>query len=101
MSTGLCLVTRGMICVPYKAEVVPLLSCDEPSMMSAVEVRPRIRSVVSPAPPMITAPIVTSAGELKPVMRDVNAPSDPDPNPRPTQTGAVELRPVIKKVEED
>lgn len=101
MSTGLCLVTRGYICVPRTVEVIPLLSCDEPRMTAALEVRPRIRSVAAPAPSMITTPIVTSASELKPVMRDADAPAAPDPDPRPTQTGAVELRPVIKKVEED
>jgi hypothetical protein len=90
-----------MICVPYRAEVVPLLSCDEPVMTGTVEVRPRIRSVAAPAPSTITTPIVTAAAELKPVMRDADAPAEPDPDPRPQQTGAVELRPVIKKAEED
>jgi len=101
MSTGLCLITRGFICVPRSVEIVPLISCDEPRMTAAVEVRPRIRSVAAPVPSSITTPIVTSAGELKPVMRDADAPSASDPDPRPTQIGAVELRPVIKKVEED
>jgi hypothetical protein len=70
-------------------------------MTSALEVRPRIRNVAAPVPAAITTPIVTSATELKPVMRDADAPPEPDPDPRPKQTGAVELKPVITKAEED
>lgn len=101
MSTGLCLVTRGMVCVPYKAEIVPLLSCDEPVVTSALEVRPRIRSVHTPAPPSITAPIVTSTRELRPVMRDADAPAPASPDLRPKPIVTIELKPVIKKADED
>lgn len=101
MSVGLCLVTKGMVCVPYSAEGGTLLSCDSPSMSGTVEVRPKIRNVSGPTAATITSPVVVAASELKPVLREVDAPSTPDPDPKPSQTGAVELRPVIKKVEED
>lgn len=98
MSAGLCLVTKGMICV---TEAALLISCDEPVMTSALEIRPRIRNVAAPPAAAVAIPVVTSAEELKPVMRDADAPPEPDPDPRPKPTVTIELKPVIKKAEED
>jgi len=99
MSTGLCLVTRGMICVPRTAEVLPLVSCDEPSMQEALEVRPRMRLVSAPPVPGLTPPVITGS-ELRPVMKDANSPAV-DPDPKPASRVVIELRPVIKDVTED
>lgn len=99
MSTGLCLVTRGMICVPRTAEVLPLVSCDEPSMQEALEVRPRIRLVSAPPVPGLTPPIITGS-ELRPVMRDADSPAVAI-DPKPAQRIVTELRPVIKDASED
>ena len=99
MSTGLCLVTRGMICVPRTAEVLPLVSCDEPTMQEALEVRPRIRLVAAPPEPELTPPLVTGS-EAKPVMRDASTP-DVSPDPEPVPRTIAELRPVIKDAKED
>lgn len=99
MSTGLCLVTRGMICVPRYAEILPLVSCDEPLMQEALEVRPRMRTVSAPPVPGLTPPVITGS-ELRPVMQGADSPADADPDPKPV-SNVVELRPIIKDVEED
>lgn len=99
MSTGLCLVTRGFICVPRTAEVLPLVSCDEPSMQEALEVRPRMRLVSAPPIPGLTPPVITGS-ESRPVMRDADSPAV-DPTPKPVQRVVTELRPVIKDASED
>jgi hypothetical protein len=99
MSTGLCLVTRGMICVPRTAEVLPLVSCDEPSMQVALEVRPRMRLVSAPPVPGLTPPVITGS-EMRPKMKDADSPAV-DQDPKPSSRVVVELRPVIKDVTED
>lgn len=99
MSTGLCLVTRGMICVPRTVEVLPLVSCDEPLMQEALEVRPRIRLVSAPPIPVLTPPAITG-NDLRPVMKDVDSPAV-DSDPKPVPRISVELRPVIKDASED
>ena len=82
MSMGLCLVTRGMLCVPRSAEVIPLISCAEPLVISALEARPRVRLVNTP-PNVFSAPKVVSAKEQKPV----------------TEGGTVvDYRPVIEEI---
>ncbi len=99
MSSGLCLVTRGMICIPRCVEVLPLVSCDEPLMQEALEVRPRMRTVSAPPVPGLTPPVITSS-EMRPVMKGADSPADPDLDPRPL-SNVIELRPIIKDVEED
>ena len=99
MSTGLCLVTRGMICVPRTVEVLPLVSCDEPSMQEALEVRPRMRLVSAPPVSGLTPPVITGA-ESRPVMKRADGPAV-DPDPKPAARVVIELRPVIKDVTED
>ena len=85
MSTGLCLVTRGMICRPRNVEVIPLISCAEPLVIEALEARPRMRMVNTP-PIDLSAPKVISAKEQKPV----------------TVGGEeIDYQPVIEDVEED
>lgn len=99
MSTGLCLVTRGMICVPRTAEVLPLVSCDEPAIQEALEVRPRMRLVSAPPVPTLVPSIVAGA-DLRPAVKRADSPTivaDPKPTPRIL----VELKPVIKDADED
>jgi hypothetical protein len=43
---------------------------------------------------------MTGAQELRPTT-GAKAPAPTDPDPKPTQTSAQELKPVIKKVEEE
>lgn len=103
MSTGLCLVTRGMICIPrdVHVEITPLVSCAEPVMQEALEVRPRLRTIVAAPVPGLTPPVLVSGQELKPIMRKADSPPTPDPSPKPVPTVVIELRPTVKKAEED
>lgn len=101
MSTGLCIITRGMICVPRDAEVIPLVSCAEPVMQEVLEVRPRMRTIISPPVPGLTPPVTLSGQELRPIMRKADGLPLPDPNPKPVPTVVIELRPTVKKAEED
>lgn len=99
MSTGLCLVTRGFICVPRTAEVLPLVSCDEPLMQEALEVRPRLRLVSAPPAAGLTPPVV-SGSEARPTMRGASS-AAPDPEAKPASRTVVEMRPTVKDVKED
>jgi len=99
MSTGLCLVTRGMICVPRTAEVLPLVSCDEPSMQEALEVRPRMRLVSAPPAAGLTPPVITGS-EARPTVLGASGEA-PDPEAKPASRTVVEMRPKIKDVKED
>lgn len=101
MSTGLCLVTRGMICVPRDVEISPLISCDAPQVQSVLEVRPKVRSIIQPPQPAITSPVATSSQELRPEPRKAEAPAPPSPDPRPVVTVTLELKPDPKKAEEE
>jgi len=84
MSTGLCLVTRGMICVPRQAEVIPLISCAEPLMWQVLEARPRMRMVNTPKEDP-DLPRIVSTKEQKPVT---------------TEGDIVDFQPIIEDVEE-
>ena len=97
MSTGLCLVTRGMVCNPYEAEVLPLTSCAEPVIQATIEVRPKVRYVAVPTAVAVTPPIPTTATELRPKTRKPKARTTQDPSPRPKPVMARELRPRTKK----
>jgi hypothetical protein len=101
MSSGLCLVTRGYVCVPEEAEVMPITSCASPDVQQILEVRPRIRGLVAEVPSSVDTPVTTSTQELKPSMRGVTAPEPPSPDNRPVPHVTIELRPIIKDVEED
>lgn len=101
MSTGLCLVTRGMICVPREVEVIPLVSCKSPTPRAALEIRPRVRTIIRGPDPTVGEPVPVAASELRPLPRGATAPPPPDPNPRPVPTVVIELRPEPKKAEED
>ena len=69
MSVGLCLVTRGMICVPRRVEVTPFISCDEPLITEALEARPRIRAANTPSP-ALSVPRIVAGHEQKPRTKD-------------------------------
>lgn len=103
MSTGLCLITRGYICNPYDAvvEFTPLVSCREPEVRQTLEIRPRLRSMVVEEDDQPGLPVTTSAQELKPIMKGAASPPPPDPDTRPVPHVVIELRPTIKKAEED
>jgi hypothetical protein len=101
MSTGLCLVTRGYICVPRTVEVVPLVSCKSPTVKGALEIRPRVRTIVYEPDQPAGEPVPVAASELRPIPRGASAPSPPDPDPRPVPTVVIELKPEPKKAEED
>lgn len=84
MSVGLCLVTRGMICVPRYAEVIPFISCDEPLVVEALEARPRIRAANTPAPEL-SVPRILAGYEQRPLPKD---------------SKVLDYQPVISDVEE-
>lgn len=92
------LATRGMI--KSCCKIGQIVSHDHPHTQAILEVRPRIRQAGAPPSVTITAPVTTSAQELRPVT-GAKAPADVSPDPKPTQTSAQELKPVIKKIEED
>ena len=95
---SVALATRGLIrqCC-FRDELVSL---DRPQVQAVLEVRPKIRRATSPPTAAITPPAVISAQDLKP-SQDVRSPADLAPVTKPTQTSVRELKPVIKKVEED
>jgi len=99
--SAVCIATRGMICPPHPQEE-ELISCDAPVLQQALEVRPRVRSVTGQmSPPATTPPVITSTQEIRPSGKMAQAPAPTNPDPKPSQTAVIELRPVIKKVEED
>jgi hypothetical protein len=77
-----------------------VISFDTPLIQQTLEVRPKIRNVSGPPAPVLTPPVPVAVTELKPVTK-ANSPAPPDPDPRPTQTAVIELKPVIKDVEEE
>lgn len=94
------LVTNGYICYAGQAIPVPQpATLDTPSIVGAVEVRPKIRRVTPPEDDQ-TVPKVTSAEELKPSMR-VEAPPDATAPEPPKMRTAEELKPKIVSVEEE
>lgn len=92
------LATRGMIRSCCK--LGQIISREPPQTQAALEVRPRIRLAASPPAVTITAPVPVSAQEMKPQV-GAKAPAAPSPDLKPSQTSGQELKPVIKKVEED
>jgi hypothetical protein len=68
-------------------------------MQEALEVRPRMRLISAPLEPELTPPVITGS-EQRPVIRDADAPVV-DLEPKPTPRIIVELRPVIRDIEED
>lgn len=92
------LVTRGMICLPVTQET--LASCDKPSMVGVVEVRPKIRQAAAPVDVGAVEPSMVSAQELKPSMTGqlTLVPSLTDP---PKNVTAQELKPKIVTAEEE
>jgi hypothetical protein len=97
------LVTNGYICYG-KVRLIPVPSpatCESPDMVSAIEIRPRIRTVVEDEE-FDGAPVMTSVQELKPQMKSSQAEPDPPPDvDPPTNTSAQELKPVMISAEED
>lgn len=95
---SVALATRGMIRSCCK--LGQIVSMEHPQTQATLEVRPRIRLAGAPPTVTITAPVPISAQELKPVT-GAKAPAAPAPVLKPSQTSTQELKPVIKKVEED
>ena len=97
------LVTKGYICYG-KAKAVPVpcpATCDSPDMISAIEIRPRIRNVVEDEE-FDGAPVMTSVQELKPQMKSSQSEPDPPPDVGPrTNTSAQELKRQMISAEED
>jgi hypothetical protein len=78
-----------------------VISYDKPQMQAVLEVRPRMRGATTPAAPALTPPVVMTSIELRPVTLGAKAPAPSSPDPRPAQTSAKELRPIMKKAEEE
>lgn len=95
---SVALATRGMIRSCCK--LGQIVSREHPHTQAILEVRPRIRLAGAPPTATITSPVPISAQELKPVT-GVKAPADASPDLKPTQTSGQELKPIIKKIEED
>jgi hypothetical protein len=97
--SAICIATRGMVCPPYQQD--QFISCDAPVMQQALEVRPKVRSVSgSITPTAVAPPVVISTQEVRPSAKLEQGPAPSNPDPKPAQTAALELRPIIKKVEE-
>lgn len=101
MSSGLCTITRGFICNPISAEVTALVSCRTPETLQILEVRPRIRGLVAVPIAQPTLPVTISAKELRPIMRSARSPAPPSSGNTPIPHVVIELRPHIKKAEEE
>ena len=95
MSVGVVLLTKGKICL------CPDCLVGRPQIMTAIEVRPRVRGVTYPAPVAIVPPTVTAAETMQPVVTGVQAPAPTTPTPTPPIPSTIELKPVIKDVKED
>lgn len=96
--SGVALATRGMIQPCCKQDQI--ISYDQPDVQAVLEVRPRIRHAAAPPTAVVAGPVMTGAQELRPTT-GAKAPAPADPDPKPTQTSAQELKPIIKKVEEE
>ena len=99
MATGIAIATRGMINYCYQED--QLVSFDRPAVRAALEVRPRIRYAETPPAGPVTAPHITATLELKPEPTSVTAPAPPADDMKPVPIVAINLRPVIKKIEEE
>ncbi len=95
---SVALVTRGMIRSCFKRDQI--VSCTSPEFQSVLEVRPRIRNVASVPPAIVPVPVQIVVQELRPTT-EAKSPSALSPVTSPTQTSVQELKPIIKKVEED
>jgi hypothetical protein len=96
--SGVAIATRGMVrsCCRQGG----FICGDSPEVQAVLEVRPKIRYAAAPPSGDVTSPIMIGAQELRP-SAGATGPGPADPDPKPTQTSAQELRPVIKRAEED
>lgn len=99
MATGVAIVTRGMINYCYQEE--ELISFDKPQLRQALEVRPKIRYVETPPTEPITHPMTTATIELRPEPVSIKAPAPPADDMKPVPVVAINLKPIIKKIEEE
>jgi|WetSurSiteA1Bulk_404760.scaffolds.fasta_scaffold58181_2 hypothetical protein len=92
------LVTRGYICCDFFQD--QLQSCDKPAFVGGIEVRPKVRSALTPSvlPPGVPKPM--TAQELRP-RATAKAPAPPSPTVKPAPVTATELRPKVTKAEEE
>lgn len=92
------LVTHGMISCQIAQN--QLASCDRPDVTGVVEVRPRIRSALSPEADDEPEPKITTVAELKPRISG-RTEAEPSPDSPPKNVSAQELKPSITKVREE
>lgn len=102
MASGVSLVTDGWIC-PVTKDHIQVITCEHPTTRTAVEVRPTIRSAESqsPVPGPVGAPVILSAKDMKPVIREVDGPVDGGAVDAPKIVSTEDLKPVIVKAEEE
>ena len=98
-SGAIAIATRGMIFFCPQEE--QLISFDKPSVRQTLEVRPKIRYVETPPTGPITHPMTTATIELRPEPVSVEAPAPPADDMKPVPVVAINLRPIIKKIEEE
>lgn len=95
---GMAIVTRGMVYPPSRIDVVV---CDSPTMQAVVEVRPAIRGTV---PPPVVGPAGVpraTASTVRPQIRKTRGPEQQPPANEPKVVSSTDLRPVIRKAEEE
>ena len=98
-SGAIAIATRGMIFFCPQEE--QLISFDTPQVRQTLEVRPRIRYAETPPAGAITAPTMITTLELRPEPKSIVAPAPPADDMKPVPVVAINLRPVIKKIEEE
>lgn len=98
-SGALAIATRGMVFFCPQEE--QLVSFDKPQFRQAIEVRPKIRYAETQPSDPVGTPLITAAVELRPEPTEVTAPAPPADDMKPVPVVAINLRPVIKKIEEE
>jgi hypothetical protein len=95
---SIALATRGIISSCCQKNNV-IISFDKPQTQTILEVHPKIRYISSSPVPILSPPTIIAITELRPITHDAVTPSAPSIEPVPHEFAAIELRPVIKKVE--
>jgi hypothetical protein len=95
---GLAIITRGMV---YPAtEIYPVVA-DSPYISGVVEVKPRVLASIPLVPPAPAGePTILSVQELRPRM-GASGPTPPSGGETPKVLSALDLRPTIRKAEEE
>jgi glycine/D-amino acid oxidase-like deaminating enzyme len=93
-----CIATRGYICPPPK-DFIQAITCDAPSTITVVEVRPTLRANFEPDAEELV-PQVAEANPVAPLVESAtDSPSTQDVTP--AIAAATPLKPVIVSADEE